>query len=89
MVTLTLVTHRSLFLQMYWPDTTECLAMIRIFLLVLMSMAKRLLPVLKRVVRHHWHIVITFKDLHKKLLVAYSKFIRTTDAYHELTSQQL
>lgn len=33
--------------------------------------------------------VATFKDLHKKFLVSYSDFVRTTDERHILTSQKL
>jgi methionyl-tRNA synthetase len=33
--------------------------------------------------------VAAFKELHKKLLVTYSDFVRTTQPYHEQTSQRL
>jgi methionyl-tRNA synthetase len=38
---------------------------------------------------HCTHYVNKFKELHKILLTSYSDFIRTTDPYHELTSQRL
>lgn len=38
---------------------------------------------------HCTRYVKAFKDLDRLLLVSYSDFIRTTDAYHELTSQNL
>lgn len=38
---------------------------------------------------HCTNYVVTFKELDRLLLVSYSDFIRTTDSYHELTSQRL
>ena len=38
---------------------------------------------------HCNHYVTAFKELHKKLLVTYSDFMRTTNPFHEKTSQDL
>eukprot|EP01039_Chlorochromonas_danica_P001164 gene1164-1271_t len=38
---------------------------------------------------HCDHYVAAFQDLHKKLLISYNDFIRTTDFYHEETSRRL
>lgn len=38
---------------------------------------------------HCDHYVDSFKALHKRLLVSYNDFIRTTDSHHEATSQRL
>ncbi|RYY83450.1 hypothetical protein EON63_11145 [archaeon] len=38
---------------------------------------------------HCDHYVAAFKDLHKKLLITYSDFLRTTSPHHEQTSQKL